>query len=109
MTIVARLTLKGPKIHLFLYLPVTETNRFHPEEFSYPWPVANGTWDGGEYFAVVDYDEDTFILALKWSDGERTRFELRSGALLKVGLLLRMASTRTSRVYDIAVSELSQL
>jgi hypothetical protein len=109
VTTVARLTLKGPNIRFFLYLPVTASVGFNPADFSYPWPVAIGTWDGSEYFAEVDYGDDTAVLVLKWSDGEYTRFELRSGALLKVGLVLRMKSTRTTKSFDITVSELSLL
>lgn len=109
MTPIARLTLRGSKIHLSLYLPVMEGAKFDPERLSYPWPGVHGTWEGAAYFAEVDFDEESSIFALKWNDGEVTRFELRSGALLKVGLVLRLKSTRTSKVYDLLVSEVFPL
>lgn len=105
---VARLNMKGPQIDFYMYLPVVSW-RFHPANFSYPWPLVHGKWDGREYTAQLDYDEQMNIVVMRWSDDARTFFELKQGLLLKKGMQIGLNQQQPAKYFLLTVADLSWL
>jgi len=108
MNVVARLNLKGPQIDFHMYLPVV-SGRFHPANFSYPWPLVHGKWDAHEYTAQMDYDEEANIVVMRWSDDARTTFELKKGLMLKKGMQIGLNQQQPAKYFLLTVADLSWL
>lgn len=108
MTVVGRLHMKGPRIDFYMYLPLV-SGRFQPGNFSFPWPLAHGKWDGNEYTAEMDYDERMNIAILKWSDGFRTTFELKIGLMLKKDMIIGLNQEQPAKYFALTVADLDWL